>query len=375
MQQILEFVVPILEFLAMLSVLVVIHELGHFITARMFKVKIEEFGLGYPPKVRQLFSWKGIPFTLNLIPIGGFVRMEGETGPSEDGRENKSHFGPFNSKSRIARLIIILAGAFVNFIFGVLAFTLIYSRLGIPTPVTPAQTIVVELSDGPGKEAGLMVEDRIVRAEDQSGAKIEAQGVGEFTQWVRARPDSDLKLTIEREDKTLDLKLHTRKADEIETYGAISVALAEPIEAKFYPWYRMPFESAKYGLMRSFELTKLILQSLGKMGTDLLGQGKIPTDVAGPVGIVHEVTKQKVFASGFLRALDFMALFSINLAIMNVLPIPALDGGRAVFILLEFILGKRRVNKIEAHAHSIGMAMLLIIILLITIKDVWVILR
>jgi regulator of sigma E protease len=374
-QQLLEFFVPILEFFAMLSFLVIIHELGHFVTARFFKVKIEEFGLGYPPLAKKLFAWKGIPFTLNWIPIGGFVKMEGETGVSENKEKPESKFGPFNSKSKMARLIIILAGATVNFIFGVLAFTFIYSRVGIPTPVTPPQSIVVELSEGPGKEAGLMPEDRIVSARDAAGNEIEAHAVSDFTKWVRSRPDTDISLIISRGDETKELKLHTRPANEIEEKGAISVALAEPIEAKFYPWYRMPFESAKFGLMRSFELTKLILGSLGKMGSDLFQQGKVPTDVAGPIGIVSEVTKQKVFSGGLLRALDFTAMFSINLAIMNILPIPALDGGRAVFIILEFFLGKKRVSKVEDHAHGIGIIALLLIILLISIKDVWVIFR
>ncbi len=375
MLQIFEFVIPIVEFLLMLSVLVVIHELGHFVTARFFKVKIEEFGLGYPPLARKLFSWKGIPFTLNWIPIGGFVRMEGETGTTEKITDPAKHFGSFNSKSKIARLIIILAGATVNFVFGVLAFTLIYSRLGIPTAVTPPQTVIVELSDGPGKNGGLQVEDRILKANDNAGDSVEVEGVTEFTRWVRSKPDTELSLTVMRGEETKELTIHTRKAEEIESLGAIGVILAEPIEAKFYPWYQMPFEAARFGLMRSFELTKLILQSLGKMGTDLLQQGKVPTDVAGPIGIVHEVSRQKVFSSGFLRALDFTAMFSINLAIMNVLPIPALDGGRAVFIVLEFILGKRRIAKVEEHAHSIGIVLLLLLIFLISIKDIWVILR
>lgn len=364
MQQILAFLVPIIEFLVMLSVLVVIHELGHFLTARLFKIKIEEFGLGYPPKLRTLFTWRGIPFTLNAIPVGGFVRLEGEVG-----------VGSFSSKPRYQRLIVILAGATVNFLFGVLIFTFIYSRLGIPTPISPPQTIVVEVDEGPGKTAGLQVKDQIISAKDSKGNQIEASDVSEFTQWVRARPDTELSFTLRRGTETKALKLHTRRAEEIANLGAISVILAEPIEAKFYPWYRMPFEAAKFGLRQSFELSKLILQSLGKMGSDLISRGKVPTDVAGPIGIVSEVNKQKVFASGWLRALDFTAMFSINLAIMNALPIPALDGGRAFFILLELFLGRKRVAKIEEHAHSLGLALLLIIIVLISAKDVWVLLR
>lgn len=361
----------ILEFLAMLSFLVIIHELGHFITARFFKVKIEEFGLGYPPKVKKLFSWKGIPFTLNLFPIGGFVRMEGEASPSDPGPTNTA----FYSKPKYARLIVILAGASVNFLFGVLAFTVIYSRIGIPTLSSSPQTIVAEVGEGPGRDAGLLAGDQIISAKDSEGNEIQAKSVTEFTNWIRTKADSQVVLKIKRGEVTEDLVVHTRQASEIMELGAISVMLAEPVEAKFYPWYRMPFEASKFGLMRSLELTKLILQSLGRMGTDLFQQGKLPSDIAGPIGIVSEVGKQKVFSSGFLRALDFTAMFSINLAIMNILPIPALDGGRAIFILLEFILGKRRVAKIEERSHSIGLVVLLFIILAISVKDVWMLVR
>lgn len=366
---------PLLEFLLMLTFLVVIHELGHFITARLFKVKIEEFGIGYPPHARTLFHWKGIPFTLNWIPVGGFVRMEGEDG----GEVTKPHvhntIGPFYGKPKWQRLIVILAGATVNFLFGVLAFTLIYSKIGIPTPISPVRTVIVELHDGPGKDAGLLVDDQIVAAVDSAHAKTDVGDPTAFTAWIRARPDTDITFTVKRSGEVKDIKLHTRKKEEIESQGAISVTLGVPIVAKFYPWYQMPFMSAKEGLSRSFEFSKLILSALGKMGTDLFSSGKIPTDVAGPIGIVHEVSKQKVFASGFLRALDFTAMFSINLAIMNVLPIPALDGGRALFIFLEFFVGRRRVAKIEQHANSFGIVLLLFFIVLISVKDVWMLFR
>lgn len=368
----------ILAFILMLSVLVIIHELGHFITARIFKVKIEEFGIGYPPKVADLFKWKGIPFTLNLIPIGGFVRMLGESEPGQSPAHSPSstgHIGAFYSKPRWQRLIVVLAGATINFLFGVVAFAVIYSRLGIPTPVVPTQTQVVEVAPGPGKTAGLLPDDIIVSAKDSQGNAIEAHGVTQFTSWVRARPDSNLTLTISRAGKLQELKLHTRPASEITEFGAISVSLGEPIEAKFYPWYQMPFKAIEYGLIRSFDLTKLIVSSLGQMVGDLVSKGKVPTDVAGPIGIVSEVGKQKIFASGFLRALDFTALFSINLAIMNVLPIPALDGGRALFILLEYVIGRRRISNFEEKANQVGMVFLLILIFLISVKDIWQILH
>ena len=368
---------PILEFVLMLSFLVIIHELGHFITARLFKIKIEEFGVGYPPTARTLFHWKGIPFTLNWIPIGGFVRMEGEDGTPQEEKESqvaKHIFTPFNTKSAPKRLIVVLAGATVNFLFGVLAFAIIYSRLGIPVVASPAQTVVAVVHDGPAKEAGVQTDDIITHAEEIKGESIDVGDVSAFTTWILQRPDKDIILKIKRGNDMKEMKLHTRSAEQVKTQGALSVELAEPVVATYYPWYRMPFESAKFGLLRSFEFSRLILSGLSHMGSDLIHHGKVPTDVAGPIGIVSQVTKQKVFQGGFLQALDFTAIFSINLAIMNILPIPALDGGRALFILLEYIVGRKRIAKIETRANGIGIVLLLLLIVLISIKDVWILL-
>lgn len=377
MLSIITSLIPIIEFVLMLSFLVIIHELGHFITARRFKIKIEEFGVGYPPRARTLFHWKGIPFTLNWIPVGGFVRMEGEDGNPVDEKKDvstKHEFSPFNTRSAPKRFIVVIAGAAVNFVFGVCAFAVIYSRLGIPVVASPHQTIVAAVHEGPAKNAGIQMNDIIVHAQDAHDQTIDVSDPSIFTSWILARPDTDVVLQLKRGSENKELKLHTRNAQDVKTRGALSVELAEPIVPTFYPWYRMPFESAKFGLMRSFDFTRLILSSLSKMGSDLFTRGKVPTDVAGPIGIVHEVAKQKIFEGGFLQSLDFTAMFSINLAIMNILPIPALDGGRALFIILEYIVGRKRVAKIETHANAIGMGVLLLLIVLISIKDLWTLL-
>ncbi|SRR5258708_1290724 len=369
-------ILSIIAFVLMLSFLVIIHELGHFVTARLFKIKIEEFGLGYPPHARTLFTWKGIPFTLNWIPVGGFVRMEGENGGDHEQVDHpKSHFAPFYTKSRLQRFIVILAGATINFLFGVLAFTLIYSYVGIPFPKNPPQTVIAQINDGPAKLAGLQENDLLVKAKDANGDQITIGSSVDFMHWILSKPDTNVTITYKRNSELHEATLHTRKADEISTLGAMSVSLAEPIERKFYPWYRMPFEATKFGLQLSLDFSKTILGGLGKMGSDLLHKGKVPTDVAGPIGIVSMVAKEKLFSSGWLEILNFTAMFSINLAIMNVLPIPALDGGRALFILLEFLIGRKRVSSIEQHANAVGFGILVTLILLISIKDVWMLFR
>lgn len=373
----------IVAFLIMLTFLVVIHELGHFMTARLFKIKIEEFGIGYPPRARIMFHWKGIPFTLNWIPVGGFVRMEGEDGAESANSQfstlnfqnKKNVFSPFYFKPRWQRLIVILAGASVNFLFGVLAFTFVYSRIGIPVPMSPLSTVITSVHEGPAKTAGLESGDKILRA--SVGEKnIEVKDPGVFTAWIADLPETEVELTYQRGEETRAVKLRTRTQSEIEAgMGAMGVSLAPPVSFVYYSWYRMPFESAKYGIMRSLELTKLILGALSSMMGSLISKGSIPTQIAGPIGIVSEVGKQNIFGQGALAILDFTALFSINLAIMNVLPIPALDGGRAVFILLEYLVGRKRIARIEQGANAFGMILLLGLIALVSLKDIWTILK
>ncbi len=369
--------VSIVLFLLLLTFLVVIHELGHLLTALLFRVKVEEFGIGFPPKARTLFTWKGVPFTLNWIPVGGFVRMDGENGEGTESKQHKDNADtryPFYTRTRIQRLIVILAGASVNFLFGVFAFTLIYTKMGIPE-VKPYLKVMT-VYDGPAKTAGIKEGDLIVAAGKDSASAKNVSSIDAFVPWISSYPDTDMKLQIKAtEDAPVkDVIIHTRsKADIQAKKGAISVQLDQPFTIKRYPWYVMPFHAAVFGLQESIRFSEMVLHALGGMVSGLVQHGKVPSEVAGPIGIVNEVQKQKLFSLGWLAVLNFAAILSINLAIMNVLPIPALDGGRAVLIILEMIIGKKRVSKIEPYINNVGFFFLIGLILLISAKDIWVI--
>lgn len=368
----------IVLFLLVLSFLVLIHELGHFLTARYFKVKIEEFGLGYPPRALTLFTWKGIPVTLNWLPFGGFVKMEGEDesqAPAAAAKPKKKtkvvdELGPFYSKPRLPRLIILLAGATVNFIFGVLAFTVIFSTVGIP--VITGSPIVAEALPGPAQTAGIKAGD-VIFAAGKTGEPLHSTGrLSEFVRWISHQADQDMVLQVQREGQTQNITVHTRSRRDIAGgKGALGVALNQPTKLTFYPWYEMPVRSAAEGIYQSWDFSLTILDSLRTMAENTLVFGRVPTDVAGPIGIAREAQKEKIFSAGWLVVLNFMAILSINLAIMNVLPIPALDGGRAFFILLETVVGRKRIAKVEGYVNSIGFVALLILILLISAKDLW----
>lgn len=368
----------IIVFLLVLTVLVVIHELGHFFMAWRFGVHIEEFGVGFPPKVLTLFKWRGVPFTLNAFPIGGFVRMEGENGEERTDKtsnikiQNSKHatrHAPFYIKPAWQRLLIVIAGPAVNFVFGILAFTVIFLNVGIPTAL-PNPLISTVRDNSPAMLAGLRINDEILSVKDEVGQSEAIETSEEFSEFVRAHLGQKIVMTIEREGSTQEIVVQVRKEGDIpQGEGAIGIAM-EGEKLMRYPWYQMPGRAAVVGVSQSLDFGKLILGSLRNMTADLFTKGTVPSDVAGPVGIAYEVQRGNLISYGPLAVLNFAAMLSVNLAIMNILPIPALDGGRAFFILIERLFERKLRAKLENHINTVGFVLLLVLIGLITIKDV-----
>lgn len=371
----------IIGFVIVLSFLVIIHEIGHFVAARIFKIKVLEFGLGYPPKVKDLFRKWGTTFTLNWMPFGGFVRLAGEDrdlATNTSTQVKKSEL--FYVKPAWQRIIVLSAGAFMNFLFGIVAFSLLFTGLGIPEPRPLDQGVLItQISQGsPAEDSQLMPGDIImsllVADEYQPVESADA-----FIEATQNNAGSELTLQIQRNDfndqsETFETKVYVRTSDEIpENDGAIGIGIAEEtIEFIQYPWWQMPFRGAKTGLISSFDFSWAILLGLADMVSGMFA-GVVPTDVAGPVGIAREVYKEKIFEEGILPILNFTAIISINLAIVNLLPIPALDGGRILTLLLEKIFGKAFKPVYEQYANAIGFFFLITLIILITIKDIGVI--
>ncbi len=374
---------PILLFVLVLSFLVFIHELGHYISAKFFRVHVEEFGLGYPPRAVKLFNVGSTLFSLNWIPFGGFVKMEGEDGPGsvDESAEKKEvpakqkYEEPFYKKSRLARLIIILSGAGVNFLFGILAFSLYFSVKGIPTAL-PKPRIALVAPESPAAKSGVpvgvdikgfQIKDQFVyTAAAEDVIHVVKQHEGEHLKLVTTGHCEELEC-----DTTLkEFDVYLRRKDETPAnQGSLGIEMEPVIAHKFYPWPQMPLKGAMYGVQQAFFLSYFILQGLGQLVQNAF-QGHIPMDVAGPVGIYSQAHKAGFLSSGVFELLNFAGILSVNLAIMNVLPLPALDGGRVFFILLEILIGKKRVQKVEGYANYGGFAVLLFLIVLITIKDI-----
>jgi regulator of sigma E protease len=367
----------ILIFIFILSFLVIIHEFGHFLTARLFRIKIEEFGIGLPPKVTTLFVWKKIPFTLNALPLGGFVRMEGEDGNAGGTQHEHSSAHtdfPFYTRPAWQRLIVILAGATVNFLFGIVAFSILFSILGVPEYL-PHPKIAFIAEQSPAQKSGMKVGDEIITLISPDKKSSSVASIDSFIQEVKTYKGKTITVEVRREGEIKTLPVLVRTDAQIpEGEGAIGVALEQTI-IHHYPWYITPIKATVVGVQQSIDFALTIVSSLRAMVSDIVFRGTVPKDVAGPVGIAYQANKESLFTRGPLFILNFAALLSINLAIMNVLPIPALDGGRAFFILLEKIFPRRIRGKIEHAMNTAGFVLLLALILLITVKDVWIIIQ
>jgi regulator of sigma E protease len=371
----------VIIFLVILSFLVIIHEFGHFFAARIFGVKVEEFGLGYPPKAKDLFTKWGTVFTLNWLPFGGFVRLSGEERSSQEQSSSNSYL--FYNKPAWQRVIVLAAGAAVNFLFGILAFSIIFTIQGIPELRQLDQGLLItQVTQGsPAQESGLTPGD-IILSYVQDGAQVPIQSIDQFTSHLDQVRGTQLALIVDR-GATLDTieneqtSVYVRSQEEIanpDQDGAVGIGISqETISFISYPWWQMPFRGAWTGLASAFSFGIAIFLGLGQMFQRIFMSGALPQDIAGPVGIAREVYQQKIFEGGILPTLNFAAVISINLAIVNLLPVPALDGGRIVVLILEKIFGKAFKPVYEQYANLFGFIFLLSLIILITIKDIGVI--
>ena len=352
----------ILVFVLMLSVLILVHEYGHFFMAKLFKMRVDEFGIGLPPRAKKLFTWKGTLFSLNWLPLGGFVKLFGED--MEDPAQAASPEAFFN-KPIWQRAGVLTAGVIMNFLLGVFAFGIVYTYLGIPTKTD--KVFVVEVGvDTPAEVAGIKVESEIKKITFEK-KEVPFIGVDGFIKQVEPLKGKEIELTLaDKKGQETTVKIVPRLSPP-EGQGALGVALSN-IEMKMYPIWQRPFRGMVVGVTEAWAWGKEIATNLGTLLWGIITGKGVPKDVAGPIGI-YQVSKQ-VYKIGWVAVLQFMAILSVNLAILNIMPFPALDGGRLFFLGVEMIIGKKLKNKVEGYVHTTGMVFLLGLMVLITVRDV-----
>ena len=355
----------IIVFIIILTFLVIIHELGHFVVARRSGVKVEEFGVGYPPRAMVLKRDKrGTEYSLNWIPFGGFVRLYGEDGTVNSSDSEAKKQGAFFTKPVSKRLGVVFAGAAMNFLFGVLAFGTIYTVIGIPTQYQYAK--IEEIAPGsPAQQAGLKSGDQI-KSIVVAGQTAAIASANDFVKAVGEAKGQTISL-VDQTGRQIDV--YVRKPEETPSgQGAVGVVVTDYKMVR-YPFWQMPFRGMAYGLKTAVDFGVMLVQALGGMIAGLF-QGQIPKDLAGPVGIAYIAQKEHILSGGWLPILNFAAILSINLAIVNVLPLPALDGGRAVFLFYEAITKKRMKPEWEQKINAMGFATLIALLILISVKDI-----
>lgn len=360
----------ILVFIVVFSILVLAHEGGHFYFARRAGIKVEEFGIGFPPKAKKLFTDKhGTVYSLNWIPIGGFVRLYGEDSTDPKVLHAKNSFA---SKSVLQRSMVIVAGVLMNFILAWFLMTICFTVGVKPLLVTQGdldsaaaagliqmtQVLYVHeiIPGSPLSESDLKPGDLITR--------IDGQTVPEATKLagllVAGKPVELSIMRGEREGKLVSVPDKDGKLGFSVSNSPYIVYLKD----LRYPFYKAPVMAAK----EVGRLSYLTLKMLGDVLSSLVQKFAVPEGVAGPVGIA-KMTYGFV-QNGFMALLQFAALLSISLGVLNIMPFPALDGGRFLFIIFEVIARRRPNAKWEAAIHGIGFVFLMALILLVTWNDI-----
>lgn len=366
LRKFMDTLLTIIIFIIILTVLVLVHEAGHFFVARRAGIKVEEFGIGLPPKIWGK-KYGETEYTINALPIGGFVRMHGETpdGVSIQSSEEGSQLEPdrtFMSKSKTARAAVLLAGVTANLLLAMVIFTIVFS---VGLPKFAAEPVIGEVAEGsPAQDAGLEEGQIITGLNGTSYYEVEPS----FSQAIIDQAGQEVTIAVENPDGSTEEVSLTPRQDPPAGQGAIGVRF-EPGETFVLETERYPIHTAWLeGTKQSLEYAWLILTALGGMAGDFASTGQAPSDVAGPVGIASIVGDYKDL--GVIPVMYIAAIFSINLAVINVLPFPALDGGRLVFVIAEAIMRRKPNPEFERWAHTIGMVVLLGLILLITVSDI-----
>lgn len=325
----------IIASLFVFGILVFFHEFGHFIVAKKSDIYVKEFSLGMGPSIAKIRAGE-TEYTVRLFPLGGYVKMEGEDTKSHDPRA-------FGNKPLFNRFSVIFAGPLMNLILAAILISIISFFAGITT------TRVTVLPGEPAQKAGIKNGD-IIYAVD--GKKIDTWE--EVVSLISIKPEEIIELTVKRHNKLLDYSIKTNREPETNR-GVIGI--------KSHIIKYSPFESIKCGVEKTLWASRMVIEGLIQIIA-----GKAKADVVGPVGIVHMVGEAAQIS--IYNLLYLAAIISINLGVFNLLPIPALDGSRLFFLIIEMIRGKPIDPDKEGFIHFVGFALLMMMMVAIAYKDI-----
>ncbi len=340
----------LLAFLPILSLMMFVHELGHFITARLAGITVQEFGFGLPPRMVGI-KRNGVIYSINWIPFGAFVKMLGEEDPTAP--------GSFASKPRAIRALVLAAGSIMNFLLAVLAFSMVYI-VGVPrlAPEGAVQLAAVA-PESPAQQAGLQPGDVVIAFD---GTPV---GVQTFRDATQQHLDQPITIAVRRGQEQFETTL-TPRGNPPQGQGAIGVVLDANEIARTNPLQALGagFEQTLRAIGATFMIPKMLIEgAIAPSDARLIG-------LPGMARLTSEAVDYAVDTGFWYPVFILTGLFSSGLSVANMLPIPALDGGRLFFVLLEWIRGRRVPPEREAAYHFVGIVVLLSLMVIISINDI-----
>ena len=366
-------------FVIILSILILIHEIGHFVAARKNGVLVEEFGLGIPPRIWGKKIGETI-YSINAFPFGGFVRMYGED-IEDPNQATMTHPRSFLSKKPLQRASILSAGVFMNLVLAIVSYYLLFTVTGFKTlnlpvffdyqfkygQVTSTNTVVSAFSEGsPAEVAGVEIGEAVIEIDG-----VAVKNVVEIREAVKDKPNQEVIVLVKdlkknTEDVYKSIKFNTTVNDEGK--GLLGVLITQSATIYYPNKLTAPFA-------HSYNMLAYTMSTFGefiKLAVEVKSIEPVSSGVSGPVGI-YSVVNSIISYGGIdavLGLIDFIALLSLSLALINIMPFPALDGGRLIFVLFEAIFKKQINYKVEANIHKWGLMFFLGILLLVTVKDI-----
>lgn len=363
------FFITLIIFIVIFSALVLVHEWGHFYMARKAGIKVDEFGIGFPPRAKKIYTDKhGTVYSINWIPFGGYVRLHGEDSSDPEVLKEKNSFA---SKTKLQRTAVIVAGVFMNFVLAWLLLTIGYS-VGMKPFLVSQEDVNAAVASG---QATLQNQIYLTEVTDESPLKAVGIVEGDMITKINGQipPEAEQFSSVLQPNESVEITYTHKDQEEVVTVqtndeGKLGIGIADaPLVVQ--STVRYPVHEAAYvSLKETGRLSYLTVKMLGNVVVSLVAKFKVPEGVSGPVGIFKMT--EHFSAQGVIPLLQFAALLSISLGVINIMPFPALDGGRFLFIIFELILRKRPNAKWEAMIHGIGFILLIALILVVTWKDI-----
>lgn len=315
---------------------ILFHEFGHFIIAKMVGIKVNEFSIGMGPKILQ--KTKGeTKYTIRILPIGGYVSMEGEDESSDDPRS-------FNNVSPLSRIAVVAAGAIMNFILAIIVFSIVSYSVGMPST-----TVYKTLKGSPAEEIGILSGDQIISI---NGKEINSWD--EISEEIsKSNPEEYMNIVLLRDGEAIKYTLKP----EINEENRVIIGIQPEFKKSFLLAIKGGFQKTGYVLKLMFEFIKMAFR--GKVSTQ---------DLSGPVGVIYTIGETAKY--GIVELLYLLGFISVNLGFFNLLPIPALDGSRIVFLVIEMVRGKPIDPEKEGFIHFIGFVLLIVLMIVVTYSDI-----